>query len=116
MVFYLMFSFCYLVYHRVQFLVLWFSQCMPVLFFSCSLKHVKHCIADIRLLIIQNLLRLNDNKMSIIYLASTLCVKSLKAPALQMGASSITLNGSVTYIGIIFDKCFNMYGQVTSLC
>jgi len=31
MVFYLTFSFYYLVYHRVQFLVLWFSQCIPVL-------------------------------------------------------------------------------------
>jgi len=26
MVFYLMFSFCYLVYHKVQLLVIWFSQ------------------------------------------------------------------------------------------
>ena len=32
MVFYLTFSFYYLVYHRVQFLVLWFSQCVPLVY------------------------------------------------------------------------------------
>ena len=31
MAFYLMFSFCYLVYHWVQFLVFWFSQYIPFL-------------------------------------------------------------------------------------
>jgi len=34
-----------------------------------------------------NLLRLNDNKTNILYLASPHCVKSLKTPALQMGTS-----------------------------
>jgi len=52
-VFYLIFSFCYLVNHMVQFLVLWFSQCKPVLL--GSLRSVKYhlyaddtnCIVDI---------------------------------------------------------------------
>jgi len=77
MVFYLTFSFCYLVYHRVQFLILWFSQCILILLgllcsdmglnitcmlmntavyitgsdnklnFSSSLKNLQHFIADI---------------------------------------------------------------------
>jgi len=34
MVFYLTFSFCYSVYHRVQFMVLWFTKCIPVLLWS----------------------------------------------------------------------------------
>ena len=38
---------------------------------------------------------IKDNKTDIIYLASSHCVKSLNASALQMGASSITPNGSV---------------------
>ena len=63
--------------------------------FSSSLKSVDHCIADIRLWMTQNLLKLNDNKTNIRYLASPLCVKPLTTPALQMGASSITPNESV---------------------
>jgi len=77
-------GFSYLVYHRVQFLVLWFSQCIPVLLyandtqlyisldpdnelkFSSSLKILEHCIADIRLWMTQNLLKLNNNKTNII--------------------------------------------------
>ena len=63
--------------------------------FSSSLRNLEHSFADIRLWMTQNLLNLNDNKINIIYLASPLCVKSLKTPALQMGTSSITPNGSV---------------------
>ena len=61
-------------------------------------------------------LRLNDNKTNIIYLASPYRVKSLKTPALQMGASSITPNGSVKNLDVIFDQCINMYEHVTSVC
>ena len=70
--------------------------------FSSSLKNLEHCIAVIRLWMTQNLLKLNDNKTNIIYLASPHCFKSLKTPALQMGASSITPNGSVQNLGVIF--------------
>ena len=73
-------------------------------------------IADIRLWITQYLLRLNDSKTNIIYLASPHCVKSLKTPALKMGALSITPNGSVANLGVNFDqyvlRCMNvMYGK-----
>ncbi|KAK2148909.1 hypothetical protein LSH36_475g01030 [Paralvinella palmiformis] len=64
----------------------------------------------------QNLLKLNDNKTDILYLASPHCVKSLKTPALQMGSSSITPNGSVKNLGVIFDQCINMHEHVTSVC
>jgi len=63
--------------------------------FSSSLMNLEHCIADIRLWMTQNLLKLNDTKTNIIYLASPHRVKSLKTPALQMGSSSITPKGSV---------------------
>jgi len=55
--------------------------------------------------------KLNDNKTNIKYLAS-----SIKTPALQMGASSITPNGSVRNLGVIFYQCINMYEHVTSVC
>jgi len=143
-VYYLTFSFCYLVYHRVQFLVLWFTQCIPILLeslrsdiglnitddtqlyisldpdnelnFSSSLKNLQHYIADIQLWMTQNLLKLNDNKTNIIYLASSHCVKSLNTPGLQMDASLITPNGSVKNLGVIFDQCINMNEHVTSVC
>ena len=64
----------------------------------------------------QNILRLNDNKTNIIYLASPHCVKFLKTPAMQMGASSITPNGSVKNIGVIFYQCIKIYEHITSVC
>ena len=61
--------------------------------FSSSLKNLESCIAGIRLWMTQNLLKRNDNKTNITYLTSLHCVKSVKTPALQMDASSITRNG-----------------------
>ena len=41
---------------------------------------------------------------------------NIKIPSLQIGASSITPNGSVKCLGVIFDQCINMCGNVTSVC
>ena len=59
---------------------------------SSTLENLGYCIADIRLWMTQNVLRLNNNKTNIIYLASH-HVKSPKTPALQMDASSLPLMG-----------------------
>ena len=84
-----------------------------------SIQNLEHCIADIRLWMTQNFLRLNDNKTNILYLASPHRVKSLKTPALQMGASSITPNGSVKQIyGLFLTNvltCMNMSHQYAEL-
>ena len=84
--------------------------------YSSSLKNLENSIADIRLWMTQNLLRLNNNKTNTVYLASPHCVKSLKTPALQMGVSSITPNRSVQNMGIIYGQCINMHEHVTSVC
>jgi hypothetical protein len=60
---------------------------------SSSVKKLEHCIADIRLWMAQNLLKLNNNKTNILYLASPHCVKFLKTTAAQIDASSITPMG-----------------------
>jgi len=78
-----------------------------------SLKNLEHCIVDIRLWMTQNLLKLNDIKTNILYLASPHCVKSLDT---SMGASLITPNGSVKNIGVILDQCINMHEYVKSVC
>ena len=80
------------------------------------MNNLEHCIAYIRLWMTQNLLKLNDIKTNILYLASSHCVKFLKTPALQMGTSSITPNGSVKNLGVMFDQCINMHETVTSVC
>ena len=64
---------------KVQFLVLWFSQCIPVLLGSLR----------------------SD-------MPSPHGVKSLKTSALQKGASSITCNGSVDTLGATFDGHINV--------
>ena len=83
--------------------------------FSSILTNFENNFVDIWLWITQNLLRLNDNKTNIIYLAPSHCVECLSTPTVQMYASLITPNGSLKKLGVIFDKCIKMYEQVTSL-
>jgi hypothetical protein len=66
-----------------------------------SLRKLEHCIAYIWLLRTRRFLSINNSKLNMIYLASTYCVKSIKTAKVQMGASSITPNGSVTNIEFI---------------
>jgi len=63
-----------------------------------------------------NLLNFNDTKTNIIYLTSPNCVKSLKAPPLQRGVSSIRHNGFVENLGLTFYKCINIYEHVVAVC
>ena len=83
---------------------------------SSSLNTLKHCIADIRLWVTPNILKLNDNKTNIVYLGPLHCVKYINIPALQMSASLITLNGTVYNLGVMFDQCINIYEHDTSVC
>jgi len=54
----------------------------------------------------QNLLKLSDDKTNILYLASPVCVKSLKIQALPMGPSSITVSKNLFLTNVL--KCMNM--------
>ena len=65
----------------------------------------------------QNLLKLNDNKTDMIYIASPYCIESLITPELHVGETCITSSSdSVKNLGIIFDKCVNMTDHVSSVC
>ena len=64
------------------------------------------------------ILKPNGSKTNIIYLASLHCVKSLKIPALQMGASSVTPNRSVKKSTFFFTNaltCLSMSHQYAEL-
>jgi len=69
--------------------------------FSSSLKNLEYCIADIRLWMTQNLLKLNDNKTNILYLASSHWVKSLRHQHYRWVHLRLPLMG----LGVIFDQC-----------
>ena len=84
--------------------------------FSSSLQNLKHCIEEIRLWMTQNMLKLNDDKTDIIYMASPHCAKSLLTPGLDIGESCINPSSTVRNLGVLFDKYLTMSDQVTSVC
>jgi len=84
--------------------------------FTSSLENLKHCIAEIRLWMTQNMLKLNDDKTDIIYMTSSHYAKSLKTPGLDIGESCINPSNTVKNLGVLFDKCLTMNDQVTSVC
>ena len=60
-----------------------------------------------------NLLKRNYNKTNIMYLASPHWVKDT---SIRDDAFSITPNGSLTNLRVIFDQCINMHEHVISVC
>ena len=84
--------------------------------FSSSLENLKHCIEEIRLWMTQNMLKLNDDKTDIIYMASPHCAKSLLTPGLDIGESCINPSSTVRNLGVLFDKYLTMNDHVTAVC
>ena len=76
-----------------------------------TLNNLETCIADIRLCMTEHVLRLNDDKTIIIYLASLHCVRSLKIPPLQ-----IIPKGLVKHLVVIGYSCINIYEHAISVC
>ena len=58
------------------------------------------------------MLKLNDDKTDIIYMASPHYTKSLLTP----GESCINPSSTVRNLGVLFDKYLTMSDQVTSVC
>ena len=83
---------------------------------SSSVTNFELYNVDLRMSVTKNPLKLNDDKINIIYLTLLHYVKSLKkTSALQIGKSSITPNGSLINLGIISDKYRNINEHITSV-
>ena len=83
---------------------------------SLGIENLIHCIADIRLWMILNLLKLKDSKTDINYLSSSYNNKSITPQKLHISESWNTGNGSVRDLGFIIDTFLGMNDLVITVC
>ena len=63
-----------------------------------------------------NLLKLNDDKTDIIYIASPHFAKSISVPTIKVDDTQIEPSLKVTNLGVIFDQFLKMDDHITTVC
>ena len=81
-----------------------------------SLDTLESCISEIRVWMTHNLLKLNDDKTDIIYIASPHFAKSISVPTIKVDDTQIEPSLKVKNLGVIFDQFLTMDDHITTVC
>ena len=82
-----------------------------------ALQKLNSCLSDIRSWMIENKLKINDDKTEFLIIASPHSHKKLTDNhSLTVGNSSIGPSSSAKNLGVIFDNNMNMEKQVSNIC
>ena len=81
-----------------------------------SLTNLEHCISDIRSWMTCNMLKLNDTKTDLVYIASPHYLKNVSTPGIKIGDTCILPSDNVKNLGVIFDQCLNMNSHIMTTC
>ena len=80
------------------------------------MTRLENCISDLRTWMVNNKLKLNDNKTELIYIGTPYQLRKLIPRNLKIGNNEIIPSESVRNLGIIFDKELNMKQHISSVC
>ena len=83
---------------------------------SAALSAMQNCIADITKWMLQNRLRLNDDKTEFIIIGTRQQLAKVNIDSMQVGESSIAPTSRVKNLGCWFDGQLKMDTQINSIC
>ena len=83
---------------------------------SAALSAMQNCTADIRKWMLQDRLRLNDDKTEFIIIGKRQQLAKVNIDSMQVGESSITPASRVKNLGCWFDGQLKMDTQINSIC
>ena len=83
---------------------------------SAALSAMQNCIADITKWMLQNRLRLNDDKTEFIIIGTRQQLAKVNIDSMQVGESSIAPTSRVKNLGCWFDGQLKMDTQINSFC
>ena len=81
-----------------------------------NLKRLENCIANIRQWTSTNMLKLNDDKTEVLYIASPCFQKSMPSESSQIGDTAVSQARIARNIGVIFDETMSMKDHISSIC
>ena len=83
---------------------------------SAALSAMQNCIADIRQWMLQDRLRLNDDKTELIIIGTRQQLAKVNIDSLRVGESSTAPTSKVKNLGCWFDGQLKMDTQINSIC
>ncbi len=84
--------------------------------FERALSKVEMCVKEIKTWMSMNMLKLNDEKTEVLYIASAHFQKSLPSQALMVDQTAVTRSQSARNIGVVFDDRLTMKDHIASIC
>ena len=81
-----------------------------------AIQKLELCISKIRMWMIANKLKLNDDKSEFMLITSPDNKKKFDALSIQIGPEIVDVTHSVRNLGVMMDSVLNMEDHVTSVC
>ena len=82
---------------------------------SGPLAKLNSGIADIRVWMIRNKLKINDSKTEFIICRSTQCKASISGVSVSVGDSNILPSPKMRDLGVIFDECLTLDAHISNI-
>ncbi len=80
------------------------------------INKIEKCVAEIKLWMKANKLKLNDEKTELLIISSRQRKSHVIANSIQIGNNDIVANDSIRNLGIMFDSTMSMEDQVKKIC
>ncbi len=81
-----------------------------------TMQNLELCISKIRMWMVANKLKLNDDKSEFILISSPHNKKKFDDLSLHIGTEVVDVTNSVRNLGVMMDSVFNMEDHITSVC
>ena len=81
-----------------------------------AIDNLENAIKDIKAFMLENKLKLNDDKTEVIFLGTDIRLKEVKSTKVKIGESLIFPANKVKNLGVVFDENLNMDKQVKATC
>ena len=81
-----------------------------------NVKVIQECITDIRSWMIENMLKLNEEKTEILVIGTKQQLKKINVPEIIINGCAVQPSDTVRNLGVLFDKHMSMEPQVSAIC
>ena len=80
-----------------------------------ALQKIEDCIQDIRIWMVQNKLKLNDDKTEVLIILPSRQAHKRSITQVTVGDCNVQVNAKARNLGVIFDNTLSMQDQVASV-
>jgi len=83
---------------------------------ACAMFKLTSCVEELRVWLMNNMLKLNDSKTEFFIAASKYNITRFSDTTIQIGCAKIAPSPTIKNLGITFDSAMTMSDHITSMC